>query len=408
MRQFNQNCQEFCVHKTIHERADPWYLEDMNTCEKLSVQPTSLLQSLSLVNFRNYSQRSFAFSSPLVALYGDNGIGKTNILEAISLFSQGRGLRSSKLSEMRRVGQEQPWVAAATFGMNGIAIPFGTALDFGPSGGERRLIKINHVPVKSQATLSEWLNVVWVIPSMARLFQEGGSLRRKFVDRMVMALNPSHSERLNRYEHYLRERSQLLRQGMMDPQWLSSIEQKLSEDGVAITIARANLVRQLTASQSEDATSPFPRYFAQMVGEVDDWCRDGVAVDVEDKIRGALAQSRVQDAQSGGASMGPHRSDLAVTHLAKHMPGEMCSTGEQKMLLHAMTLAFIRLLDSYRDRLTLLLLDDVVAHLDADHRAYLFKEVADILDKGANLQIFMTGTGIHEFNQISGIQAIEV
>ncbi len=380
----------------------------MTICEKLSTQSPSMLQAFSLVNFRNYTQRSFAFTSSLVALVGDNGIGKTNVLEAISLFSQGRGLRSTKLSEMRQVGQDHPWVVAATFDIGGIAIPFGTALDFGPSGGERRLIKINHVPVKSQATLSEWLNVVWVIPSMARLFQEGGSLRRKFIDRMVMALNPSHSERLNRYEHYLRERSQLLRQGMMEPQWLSSIEQKLSEDGVAITIARAHLVRQLTESQSDDSNSPFPRYFAQMVGDVDEWCRDGIAVDVEDKIRQALAQSRSQDAQSGGAAIGPHRSDLNVMHLGKHMPGEMCSTGEQKMLLHAMTLAFIRLLDSYRDRLTLLLLDDVVAHLDADHRHYLFQEVASILENGANLQIFMTGTSAGEFSQISDVQIIEV
>jgi len=223
---------------------------------------------------------------------------------------------------------------------------------------------------------------------------------------MVMALNPSHTERLNRYEHYLRERSQLLRQGMMDPQWLSSIEQKLSEDGVAITVARAQLVRRLTEFQSSDPKSPFPRYFAQMRGDIDDWCREGIAVDVEDKVKSMLSQSRSQDAVSGGAAVGPHRSDLEVTHLAKHMPGEMCSTGEQKMLLHAMTLAFIRLLDSHRDRLTLLLLDDVVAHLDEDHRRYLFEEVESILNNGANLQIFMTGTSVDEFNKIPGVQVI--
>lgn len=380
----------------------------MNICEITYPQSISILRTLNLVNFRNYDHQSFEFSSPLVALVGDNGIGKTNVLEAVSLFSQGRGLRSTKLSEMRRMGQDQPWVVAATFEIDGVAIPFGTALDFGPSGSERRLIRINQTPVKSQATLSEWLNIVWVIPSMARLFQEGGSVRRKFIDRMVMALNPSHSERLNRYEHYLRERSQLLRQGGADPQWLTSIEQKLSEDGVAITIARAQLVRQITQAQSTDSKSPFPRYFAQMSGDVDDWCRDGVAVDVEDKIRAALAQSRPQDAQTGGAAIGPHRSDLAVTHLGKHMPGDMCSTGEQKMLLHAMTLAFIRLLDSYRDRLTLLLLDDVVAHLDDDHRQYLFAEVSAILAKGANLQILMTGTNAIEFDSIPGVQVIRI
>ncbi|WP_010301253.1 DNA replication/repair protein RecF [Candidatus Odyssella thessalonicensis] len=359
--------------------------------------PVSKLQTLDLVNFRNYELRTFSFSAPVVALVGANGVGKTNILEAISLFSAGRGLRSAKLSEMKRINSEQPWIVSAGFCLGGIPVPFGTALDYGPSGAERRIIRINQNPVKNQTTLSEWLNIVWVIPAMARLFQETGAIRRKFVDRMVMVLNPSHMERINRYDHYLRERSQLLRQRIADEQWLSSIEQKLSEDGVAIAIARSQLIRQLTESQSTDPESPFPRFFAQMEGEIDQWCREGAAVVAEERIRDGLRQSRDQDALTGGAALGAHRSDLAMVHLGKHLPGELCSTGEQKMLLHALTLAFVRLLDCYRDRLTLLLLDDVVAHLDLEHRNYLFQEVQSILERGANLQIFMTGTNVEEF-----------
>ncbi|WP_051908874.1 DNA replication/repair protein RecF [Candidatus Odyssella acanthamoebae] len=369
---------------------------------------SSLLQTVTLVNFRNYTHRTFDFHEPIVALVGDNGVGKTNVLEAISLFSSGRGLRSIKLSEMKMLQAAQAWVVSANFSLGGTPVPFGTALDYSPSGTERRLIRINQLPVKNQATLTEWLNIVWVTPSMARLFQEAGSIRRKFIDRMVMALNPSHTERLNRYEHYLRERSQLLRQGVQDDQWLASIEQRLSEDGVAISIARSQLVRQLTEAQSNDFSSPFPRFFAQMEGEIDQWYRDSTALDIEDKIRQGLRQSRPQDAITGGAAIGAHRSDLAVTHLGKHMPSALCSTGEQKMLLHAITLAFIRLLDSYRDRLTLLLLDDVVAHLDQDHRTYLFQEVQTILDKGANLQIFMTGTSAGEFANMGAVQIIQL
>lgn len=369
---------------------------------------SSLLQTLTLVNFRNYSHRTFEFHDSIVALVGDNGVGKTNILEAISLFSSGRGLKSTKLSEMKMLHALEGWVVSANFSLGGTPIPFGTALDYSPSGTERRLIRINQVPVKNQSTLTEWLNIVWVTPPMARLFQEGGSIRRKFIDRMVMALNPSHTERLNRYEHYLRERSQLLRQGIQDDQWLASIEQRLSEDGVAISIARSQLVRQLTEAQSNDFDSPFPRFFAQMDGEIDQWCRDRTALDIEDKIRHELRQSRHQDALTGGATIGAHRSNLAVTHLGKHMPSVLCSTGEQKMLLHAMTLAFIRLLDSYRDRLTLLLLDDVIAHLDYEHRAYLFQEIRTILAQGANIQIFMTGTSMEEFLDIQPAQIIQL
>ncbi len=373
----------------------------------LSTQ-SSLLQALTLVNFRNYPHRTFEFHDSIVALVGDNGVGKTNVLEAISLFSSGRGLRSTKLSEMKMLHAPEGWVVSANFSLGGTPVPFGTALDYSPGGTERRLIRINQLPIKNQATLTEWLNIVWVTPSMARLFQEGGSVRRKFIDRMVMALNPSHTERLNRYEHYLRERSQLLRQGTQDDQWLASIEQRLSEDGVAISIARSQLVRQLTEAQSNDLNSPFPRFFAQMDGEIDQWCRDRTALDMEDKVRQELRQFRPQDAITGGAAIGAHRSDLAVIHLGKHMSSTLCSTGEQKMLLHAMTLAFIRLLDSYRDRLTLLLLDDVIAHLDQDHRAYLFQEIQTILAQGANIQIFMTGTSVEEFLNIQPAQIIQL
>lgn len=368
----------------------------------------SLLQSLSLANFRNYQERSFNFSSSIVALVGDNGIGKTNVLEAISLFSAGRGLRSTKLSEMKKLDAAEGWVVSTNFNLAGIPVPFGTAMDYAPSGTERRLIRINHTPVKNQTTLSEWLNIVWVIPSMARLFQESGSIRRKFIDRMVTVLNPSHTERINRYDHYLRERSQLLRQGIYDDHWLSSIEQKLSEDGIAISIARSQLVRQLTEVQPNDQNSPFPKFFAQMDGEIDRWCRENTALEAEINFCQGLKQNRTQDAITGGAMIGAHRSDLVVTHLGKHMPGELCSTGEQKMLLHAITLAFIRLLDSYRDRLTLLLLDDVVAHLDHGHRVYLFQEIQSILENGANLQIFMTGTNAEEFTGIKEVQIIQI
>lgn len=408
MEDFNKNCQEiYCIFSFAYGVfSDRLFF--MQTAILSSADQPSLLRGITLINFRNYTHHSFEFCSSMVAISGDNGAGKTNILEAISLFSPGRGLKSAKLGEMKNIQSQSPWVVSADFSFNGTSIPFGTTMDYSASGAERRQIRINQTPTKSQSTLSEWLNIVWVIPAMARLFQESGSIRRKFIDRMVMALNPSHTERINRYEHYLRERSQLLRQGMNEDQWLSSIEQRLSEDGVAIAIARSQLVRQLTQSQSNDPASPFPRFFAQMDGTLDQWCRETTAIDAEEKMRQLLRESRKQDTISGGASLGAHRSDLTVTHLGKHMPGDLCSTGEQKMLLHALTLSFIRLLDCHRDRFTLLLLDDVVAHLDQDHRNYLFQEIRSILLNGANIQLFMTGTTPDDFSGINQLKILEI
>ena len=382
----------------------------MKSTLALSQLPSfSGLARLGLHHFRNYEQTHLDITAPVVVITGDNGVGKTNILEAISLFTPGRGLRSGKLTDMVNVHTKSPWVVSMDLMCDDQTIPFGSALEYTQSGGEKRTIRINHTPVKAQSALSEWINVVWLIPAMARLFQESGSIRRKFIDRMVVTLDPGHSERLNRYEHYLRERSTLLREGRGDNTWLTTIEQKLAEDGIALTLARAHLVRQITESQPQDNASPFPRFFAQMRGDVETWCRELPAIEAEDRLRDHLKQSRPSDAQTGGAAHGPHRGDLHVDHLGKHMRAELCSTGEQKMLLLAMTLAFTHILDRHRDRTTLLLLDDVAAHLDQDHRTYLFQELQNTIDRSALLQLWMTGTNAADFGTLGqNTQLIEL
>lgn len=374
------------------------------------------VSSLQLSWFRNHHQQSWDISAPMVTIVGENGAGKTNVLEALSLLSPGRGLRSAKLSQMSTLQTKRPWVISSSLSTEVGNVQIGTSLDSGMSysengesiPSERRLIRINQTPVKSQSVLGDWVNVIWVVPSMARLFDEAAGLRRKFVDRMVVALDPSHNERVHRYEHFLRERSILLKtQGRLDGAWLDTLEHRLAEDGVAITQSRALLVHQLTRSQPQDIDSPFPRFYARMGGQVEDWCRTLSAIDAEDCLRQHLKKSRSQDAQTGGSIYGPHRGDLCVDHLGKQQSADLCSTGEQKMLLLALILAYSALLGEAmvfdKNSLSLLLLDDVVAHLDHRHQAYLFQELRNRISQGIPLQVWMTGTQEKDFSTIQDI-----
>jgi DNA replication and repair protein RecF len=358
------------------------------------------LTHIQLTNFRNYSQIELAIYAPVIVITGPNGAGKTNILEALSLFAPGRGLRNVKLSQMSQMGQNNltgfSWVVNAQAQQRNDQNFFATGLELSPTGSEKRLVKINHTLARAQAELTEYFGMVWVTPAMATLFIDAASVRRKFMDRMASALDAAHAQRLHRYEHYVRERSTLLREGRQDPIWLDQLERKIAEDGIAITIARQQLAQALESSQSDMMSSPFPKFQATMTGVVDQWCQEMPALKAEQKLTEALAKSRHEDAQ-GGTLFGPNKSDLAIVHLAKCLPAELCSTGEQKMLLLALTLAFVKYQAQQHQRNVILLLDDVVAHLDDNHRDYLFNEVQRYAGRKHNLQVWLTGTSADDF-----------
>ncbi|MGD9615006.1 MAG: DNA replication/repair protein RecF [Alphaproteobacteria bacterium] len=354
---------------------------------------------LVLTDFRNYRAVRLDLDASPIVLSGPNGAGKTNLLEAMSFLSPGRGLRNARLSEIdRRAGAFEPapsgWAVAATVASRNGAVRIGTGRDgnaaglqpTGSSRGERRAIRIDGEPARSQSALAELVGVLWLTPQMDRLFVEGPEGRRRFMDRLVLGTDPEHAARVGRYEQAMRERSRLLREGRTDPAWLAALEELMATEGVAVAAARREAIERLDHVCAA-APGVFPRARVGVVGVVEAWLAEMPALAAEDRLRAALAAARTGDSAIGGAAIGPHRSDLAVIHAEKNIAAEAASTGEQKALLIAIVLAQAQLQRRDRGAAPVLLLDEVAAHLDAPRRAALFEIIA-----GLDGQTWITGT----------------
>jgi DNA replication and repair protein RecF len=348
---------------------------------------------LSLTDFRNYRAARLDLAAgppvvlPVVVLTGPNGAGKTNLLEAVSMLSPGRGLRNARLGDLDRRGEddlESCWAVAATVETRQGPVRLGTGRD--PTGGERRVVRIDGETASSQSVLGEVIGVTWLTPQMDRLFIEGPSARRRFLDRLVLGLDPAHASRVSSYERAMRERSRLLRDGPNDPAWLAAIEDTMAAQGIAVAAARRDAVEQLDEACAE-AEGPFPRARLQLNGMVEVWLDEMPALAAEDRFRTALRDSRAVDAVTGGATVGPHRADIVVTHTDRCTTAETMSTGEQKALLISIVLAHARLQRQTRGEPPLLLLDEVAAHLDAVRREALFAMLLDL-----ESQVWLTGT----------------
>jgi DNA replication and repair protein RecF len=345
---------------------------------------------LVLTDFRNYREAKLTLGSEPVVLTGPNGAGKTNLLEALSFLAPGRGLRGAKLTEIDRrpaPGRDPAdsgWAVAAVVATRRGALRVGTGRDRTVS--ERRIVRIDGEPARGQAALGERLGMVWLTPPMDRLFLEGPSGRRRFLDRLVLGLDPAHASRVAAYEQALRERSHLLRDGPADPAWLAALEEVMAEQGVAVAAGRREAVQRLDRACAE-AEGPFPRARLALVGTVEDWLGEMPALAAEARLAAALAANRQGDALAGGAAIGPHRSDLAVSLAEKGIPAEFASTGEQKALLIAILLAHAALQRAMRGEPPLLLLDEIAAHLDESRRAALFGALVRL-----DSQAWLTGT----------------
>jgi DNA replication and repair protein RecF len=343
---------------------------------------------LSLTDFRNYASLSLELKPGAVVLTGENGAGKTNLLEAVSFLSPGRGLRRASYGEIARHGAADGFaVHARVTGPGGdTEIGTGTMRSAGNETGRR--IRINSADARSAEELLDVLRVVWMTPAMDALFTGPAGDRRRFVDRLVLAIDRNHGQRTLDYEKAMRGRNRLLAEDSRDWAWFEAIEAQMAETGVAIAAARSELVRLLSAMLAKlPDDGPFPRAAITLDGEIEGAVGREPAIEVEEKLRRALAAGRNRDRAAGRTLDGPHRADLLVRHSAKNMPAELCSTGEQKALLIGLVLSHARLTAEIAGAAPVLLLDEVAAHLDPGRRAALFS----ILD-GLNCQAFMTGT----------------
>jgi DNA replication and repair protein RecF len=347
------------------------------------------VRRLALVDFRGYASLHLDVEPRPVVLTGPNGAGKTNLLEAISFLAPGRGLRRARLSEVDRLGAG-PWSVAVRLASARGAVEIRTA-HVREGERARRSVQIDGGDADSQAALAETLSVVWLTPAMDRLFQDGAGERRRFLDRLVLSGDPAHATRLARYAHVLRQRAKLLRGGRYDPSWLGGLERQAAAAGVAIAAARRQSVRGLRAARI-DPPDGFPTLDLALAGQIENWLAELPALEVEERFAEALAQSRRQDADTGSAAIGPHRSDLLVHDGASGRLAGDCSTGQQKALLVSLVLAEARLRAAAGERQPILLLDEVAAHLDGERRAALFEALHDL---GA--QAWLTGTDAATF-----------
>ncbi len=363
------------------------------------------VQRLNLTDFRCYAYARVETDTRPVVLTGPNGAGKTNILEALSYLVPGRGLRSARLSE---IGRSEPradsamprgWAVAAKLlaGEDQLDVGTGLELDENDSQRERRVIKVDGNPVKTQSELGRRTSALWLTPQMDRLFQEGASGRRKFIDRLIYGLDPEHAGPVAAYEHSLRSRNKVLKDsqgGALDAAWLDSIEDSMARHGVAVALRRLDAVARLHEISEADE-GPFPGAHLALAGEMEELVAGIPALDAEESFRRRLRDARGKDLAMGATSIGPHRSDLEVVHSAGGMPADLCSTGEQKALLVRIVLAAAVLEARERGRMPLLLLDEIGAHLDADRRAALF----DVLC-AMGAQAWMSGTDDQIFDAL--------
>lgn len=363
------------------------------------------LTSLTLTDFRNYASAAVTLSPHHVVLTGPNGAGKTNLIEAVSLLSPGRGLRRAPLAAVSRKGAPGGFAVFARLVRDGETFEVGTGLragSGGDNGGPSRLIRINGTTARSADELLEIVRVLWLTPAMDGLFTGPASDRRRFVDRLVMAIDPAHGRRSASYEKAVRQRNRLL-EAPLDSQthaWLDTVEIQIAGLGAAIVAARQELADLLTTLQAQDAISVFPTAQITLTGTMEERVAVGESAHaVQDHLERSLRESRPRDSAAGRTLIGPHRADLSVHHGQKNMPAALCSTGEQKALLTGLVLAHAALTAQVSAITPILLLDEIAAHLDPDRRAALFDRIDAI-----GGQCFMTGTDRHLFDAL-GVRA---
>lgn len=378
----------------------------------LETKVKSALRRLTLVNFRNYKYLRLNLEKPFIVLSGENGSGKTNILEAVSFLSQGRGLRNAKLSEVKTFDflsnqQTTPtfinnngWAVSAQFKRNDEEFSIGTAVETQikeieyneTKEVERRVVHINNQKIASQNELGNYISMIWIVPQMDRLFIGGSQHRRSFLDRIVYAFDTDHAKRLSQYDNIYRQWLQLLKNGSSNNNWLQALEEKLAGLSVAIAAARREQVYKLNNFVEQNPDDTFPDVILELDGTIEKMLDTKPAIDVEDYYCESLKKLRRNFLYNESTS-GISKTDLNVIYKRKNVPANLCSTGEQKSLLLSIILSEAKCLNHFKGFPPILLLDEVAAHLDENKLNALLKKLFEL-----DTQTWFTTTNPSEFN----------
>jgi DNA replication and repair protein RecF len=366
------------------------------------------IRRLTLTNFRSYRTAQIEVAAGPIVLVGPNGAGKTNLIEAISFLAPGRGLRRATLDEVAFQEGDGSWaVSADVDGALGLAT-LGTGIEAPTpeSTAVTRKCRIDREPAVSVAALSDHVRVIWLVPAMDAMFSGPASERRRFLDRLALAVDAEHSGRVAALERSLRSRNRLLEEPRPDPYWLDAVEHETAEVAVAVAAQRAETVGRLQQALKarDNPASVFPSGEIALKGWIEELVRQRPAIEVEDRYRAVLKDNRARDAAAGRTLDGPHLTDFSVTYAAKGIAAADASTGEQKALLIGLILAHAQLVAEMSGFAPLLLLDEVVAHLDPARRAALYGEL-----EALGAQVWMTGADPAAFAEIEAhAQVLEV
>lgn len=362
---------------------------------------SSAVLSLSLTRFRNYAQMRMKLpESGSIVLIGPNGVGKTNVLEAVSLLTPGKGLRHARVGEMDGMVNglsSGAWAVASVVQTPMGEVVVSTGRD-PEATTDKRVVLVDGKRVRGQADLGQYLSALWLTPQLDQLLYEGNSARRRFLDRLVYGFDAAHASRVLAYEASMTERNRLLKQGRMEDAWCGAIEHTMAEKTAAIAAARLEALARIQQVMPE-AVQEFPHAQLAIDGLAENALQDGAtALAVEQLMRETWREERKQDAAAGGRTQsGPHRTRWEVWHPHKQMEAAQCSTGEQKALLIAVVLSQAFAAKQMTGNAPILLLDEVVAHLDSKRRGALFDALNAI-----GSQVWMTGTDAAQFSHLVG------
>ena len=370
--------------------------QDTNIDLENSNKSFDQIKSLKLINFRSHSDFSLSLSGKPLAIIGDNGAGKTNILEAISLLSPGRGIRNSKFSEMVKDDNSMPWGVNFNILSNGKNYEVSSGLRDNQKG---RDIKINSKKVSGSSALPKIILLSWLTPSMDQIFNETPSYRRRFIDRLCAVYEKNHTKNIKIYEKLMAERNSSFKSKVLDNVWLDALENQMSDVSIAIAETRLKFISDLNKVLEANLDPVWPRAHLEIYGFVENLVSSWNNGKAKEMLCNEFKNNRERDFFSKRTNEGVHRSDLLVNEKNKKIEAKKCSTGEQKSLLIGIILSHLELVSSFKSRYPVLLLDEVLAHFDKIRRKSFFKQIQEI-----GSQIIMTGTDISVFEELGDLE----